>query len=95
MQNANLMKAFIRNFLAATAFTIGTVGIAFGANPTLSDINATLTDLGSDGNVQAVIDGSIVTLTGYICDGSVLSQLENQVRAMSGVTEVINEITTD
>lgn len=70
------------------------MGIAFGANPTLSDIDATVTSLVSEGNVQAVIDGTVVTLTGYVSDGSIRSQVENKVREMSGVTDVINEITT-
>ena len=94
-QKVNTMKAFIRNILAATALTIGTVGIAFGASPTLNDINATVTSLVSEGNVHAVIDGSVVTLTGYVSDGSIRSQVENKVRGMSGVTDVINEITTE
>ncbi len=88
------MKAFIRNILAATAFTIGSVGIAFGADPNLSDINDTVNGLISDGNVQAAIDGSIVTLTGNT-DGSTRQQIETKVREMPGVTNVINEITSE
>ena len=87
------MKPFILKFLAATAFTIGSVGIAFGANASLSDVNDTVCGLVSDGNVLASIDGSIVTLTGYT-DGSTRQQIETKVREMPGVTDVINEITS-
>lgn len=86
------MKTLMRNIVATTVLAIGTAGFAYGAI-SQSEVNTAINGLVSDGNVNAMVDGTVVTLTGYVGDATERNAIEEHVRDLSGVTDVVNEIT--